>query len=211
MMKKIPFYKQSTEFTCDPACLIMAIKYFLPRTKINLDLELNIWRESYGIGIPGCMPQGLAYSASLRGLDSVIICRRSEMNKITLKMTNKEDIPISIYVSKKFFQGALRRKTKIIYKKPTLTDLQEYLSIGVPVVMINMNKLHGKNSPHWVVFTGYDDKHVWIHDPYMSNGNRTKINKDDFVSMMNDMKKLSGIEQRAIVFFKQDSSHVLGD
>ncbi len=53
-MKKlnIPFWPQSTNFTCDPACLMMALKFFRRGTKFSQHLEFDIWRKSYGIGIP---------------------------------------------------------------------------------------------------------------------------------------------------------------
>src|SRR3989338_10397212 len=122
MKLDIPFYSQSTEFTCDPACLMMALKYFYSEIELSKELEFDIWREAYGIGIPGCMPQGLAYSALVRGLNATLICKKEKIIEISEKIAQGENKKIALFTSKKLFEKAKINGMTIIDKTPDLTD-----------------------------------------------------------------------------------------
>ncbi|MBI4162371.1 MAG: peptidase C39 family protein, partial [Candidatus Aenigmarchaeota archaeon] len=146
----IPFYRQSTSFTCDPACLMMALKYFYPKIRLSQELEFDIWRESYGIGIPGCMPQGIAYSTLIRKLNAIVICRRNAINKIPRKIAKGENKQIAELTSKELFRKAASNGMKLIDKSPDIKDIEFLLEKGqVPIIMVNMKLLHNIDSPHW--------------------------------------------------------------
>lgn len=205
MKLDVPFYAQSTSFTCDPACLMMVLKYF--DTKINLshELEFDIWRESYGIGIPGCMPQGLAYSALLRGLNSTVVCKKKGFVQISRKLATGENRKISLLTSKNLLEKAKLKGMNIIDKDPDLKIIENTLNKNqIPIVMVHMNLLHRIDSPHWVVVTGVDDKNIWINNPYSKNGKNVKVSKTDFLSMMDDLKKYSKIEKRMLLVSKEE-------
>ncbi len=67
----IPFYEQQTDFTCGPACIMMAMAWRDATVRLDLALELNLWREATTIfmtsGHGGCDPFGLAVSLRRRG------------------------------------------------------------------------------------------------------------------------------------------------
>jgi predicted double-glycine peptidase len=42
---KVPFYRQNYDFTCGPASLMMAMKYFDKQLRLTKDLEIDVWRE----------------------------------------------------------------------------------------------------------------------------------------------------------------------
>jgi Peptidase_C39 like family/Acetyltransferase (GNAT) family len=42
----VPYYIQTLEFTCGPACLTMAMKYHDPRLPFDRSLELRLWKEA---------------------------------------------------------------------------------------------------------------------------------------------------------------------
>src|SRR3989344_3969121 len=134
----VPFYRQSTDFTCDPACLMMALKYFFPRTKFSQELEFDIWREAYGIGIPGCMPQGLAFSALLRNLKAALICRKENIIQISDKLAIGENKEISLSTSRILLEKSKEKGMEIIDKLPDLNDIEKALRNNkIPLVMIN--------------------------------------------------------------------------
>lgn len=200
MRLNIPFYPQSTEFTCDPACLMMALKYF-NFLNFSRELEFDIWREAYGIGIPGCMPQGLAFSALARGLKVSLICKRENIIQISEKLAKGEDREIALFTSKKLFEKT--KEMNVIDKNPELKDIEEaLLSNKIPLVMMHMDLLHKIDSPHWVVVTGFDKKNVWINDPYNKNGKDVLVKKNKFLEMMNDLEKYSEIGKRMLVVWK---------
>ncbi len=200
----IPFYAQSTSFTCDPACLMMALKYFNPNVRLSQELEFDIWRESYGIGVPGCMPQGLAYSALIRKLNATIICRRSTVNKTSGKIAKGENKRIAESTSKELFKKAASKGMELINKETDVEDIEVALGKGqIPLIMVNMKLLHNIDSPHWIVATGFDNNHVWINDPYNKKGKDVRISKKNLECMMADLKKHSGLDQRILILSKR--------
>jgi predicted double-glycine peptidase len=73
----VPYYAQTLEFTCGPACLMMAMKYHDPGLTLDRSLELTLWKEATLIfmtsGLGGCGPFGLAVAAQRRGLATRVI------------------------------------------------------------------------------------------------------------------------------------------
>ena len=43
--ERVPFYPQTLEFTCGPACLLMAMKALNPLQMVDRKEELRLWRE----------------------------------------------------------------------------------------------------------------------------------------------------------------------
>ena len=67
-----PYYRQTLEFTCGPACLLMALGWADPDFHPSRAAEVQLWREATTIfmmsGPGGCEPFGLAVSAYESGL-----------------------------------------------------------------------------------------------------------------------------------------------
>ena len=67
-----PYYRQTLEFTCGPACLLMALGWADPDFHPSRVAEVQLWRESTTIfmtsGLGGCEPYGLAVTLAKRGL-----------------------------------------------------------------------------------------------------------------------------------------------
>ena len=67
----VPYYQQTTDFTCGAACLLMAMGALTPGREALRREELQIWREATTVfmtsGHGGCSPQGLALAAWRRG------------------------------------------------------------------------------------------------------------------------------------------------
>ena len=63
----VPFYRQSYDFTCGPACMIMAMKAIDPQLKPSRELEIDLWREANLIEAYATSHHGLAMAAHRRG------------------------------------------------------------------------------------------------------------------------------------------------
>ena len=76
----VPWFKQSTSFTCGPVALMMAMAAVKPDLPCNRDMELDIWREATTIfmtsGHGGCHPAGLALAAVRRGFSAEVFINR---------------------------------------------------------------------------------------------------------------------------------------
>lgn len=167
--QKIPYYQQKTDFTCGPACLLMAMKSFSPKLETSLGEELEIWREATTIfmtsGHGGCGPQGLAMAALNRGYKvNLYISHTDVLFLDTVRNQEKKDI---ITLVQKGFEAKLAKKRVPIHRKRlTLNDLKEILKKGgVPITLISTHHFDKNRIPHWVVITAYDDQFVYIHDP----------------------------------------------
>ncbi|MEJ2576986.1 MAG: GNAT family N-acetyltransferase/peptidase C39 family protein [Gammaproteobacteria bacterium] len=76
-LARVPYYRQTLDFTCGPAALIMAMKALDPGLRPDRMLELRLWREATTIfmtsGHGGCGPFGLALAAARRGFRVEVI------------------------------------------------------------------------------------------------------------------------------------------
>jgi ribosomal protein S18 acetylase RimI-like enzyme len=170
---KVPYYRQTTDFTCGPASLLMAMAALDKKISMSQNHELDLWREATTIfmlsGHGGCGPRGLALAAYRRGfevelhlstkegmfLDSV----RSEKKKAVLKLVH-EDFKLKVQ--------AARIKTH--YKPVTLTILKDRLKKGqIPIFLISSYQITQTKTPHWVVVSGLDDQFIYLHDPDMDD------------------------------------------
>jgi ribosomal protein S18 acetylase RimI-like enzyme len=166
---KVPFYQQKTDFTCGPACLMMAMKAFEPKRELALSEELQIWREATTIfmtsGHGGCGPQGLALSALTRGFKAELYLSHSDALFVdTVRSQEKKEI---ITLVQEDFEKKLKKKRVRIHRKRlTLADLRQILDKGgIPILLISTYHFDRNRIPHWVVITAYDDHFIYLHDP----------------------------------------------
>ncbi|MFJ2709524.1 ribosomal protein S18-alanine N-acetyltransferase [Pseudomonas sp. NPDC087346] len=164
---RVPFYSQTTDFTCGPACLLMAMGALQSERLLERREELQIWREATTVfmtsGHGGCSPQGLALAAWRRGfavtlqlslagplfLDGV----RDEHKKDVMRLVHDE------------FSAQLH-ETDVEQLIGAQLNLPTVLAAGgQPLVLISSYRLTRSKSPHWVVVTDCDEDFVYLHDP----------------------------------------------
>ena len=128
--KTIPGYQQTTEFTCGPASLLMAMNNQNSDIAMSQESELDIWREATTIfmtsGHGGCHPIGLALAANKRGFETSVFLNTQEPLFLegvrSLKKKN-----IMHVVHDQFLDQALKQKVEIIYGK---ISFLQYLEKG---------------------------------------------------------------------------------
>ncbi|MDT8375354.1 MAG: GNAT family N-acetyltransferase/peptidase C39 family protein [Mariprofundaceae bacterium] len=167
----VPFYAQTLEFTCGPACLMMAMKSLSPKIKLDRILELRLWRESTSIfmtsGHGGCSPYGLALSARQRGYQVTLFVRRDpEMFVESVRSEEKREV-IRI-VQGDFIREIGRSDIQMRDRPLTSSEMEKHFRSGaIPIVLISSYRFTGDKSPHWVVVTGFDERFIYIHEPYV--------------------------------------------
>ena len=168
---KVPYYRQTLEFTCGPAALIMAMQALDPGMKVNRELEITLWRESTTVfmtsGIGGCTPFGLALAAVHRGFKaSLHTSSGADFFQDSVRSPVKKEV-IKL-VQKGFIRELREHQVPISHKPVSLEMLQRRMADGaIPIVLISSYRIYGDKAPHWVVVTGYDDRFVRVHDPYV--------------------------------------------
>jgi predicted double-glycine peptidase len=167
---KVPYYAQTLEFTCGPACLMMALKYYHPETTLNRALELALWREATLVfmtrGLGGCGPFGMASAAARRGLRALVVQSKPVVPFLYSVRTRAKREVIRLVHEQNLIEsermGVVRR-----YGNFDVGLIRAVLERGaVPIVLISLYRLYGSKEPHWVVVTGCDERYVYLHDPY---------------------------------------------
>jgi ribosomal protein S18 acetylase RimI-like enzyme len=168
---RVPFYEQTLDFTCGPSALMMAMKALDPAVELNRSLELHLWRESTTIfmtsGHGGCGPYGLALAAYRRGFDVEIYVNeegvllvdsvRSPEKKEVMRLVQEDFIAEIDALPIEFHHGALN-----------VDELQQKFEAGgIPIVLISSYRIYHEKFPHWVVVTGFEEKYIYVHDPFV--------------------------------------------
>jgi ribosomal protein S18 acetylase RimI-like enzyme len=174
VLLEVPFYAQTLDFTCGPACLIMAMRYLGSNKKMTRVLETELWREATTIfmmsGHGGCSAEGLAVAALKRGYDATIYTRDTNIpfvDSVRAK-SKKEIITLS---HQEFVQDIKKLGGDIRVGNFTDADVMEAINQGhLPLLLVSSYSLYDKKVPHWVVISGFDDEHLYLHDPWIPKG-----------------------------------------
>lgn len=171
-MARVPYYEQTLEFTCGPAALLMAMQALDPDLQADRKLELRLWRESTTIfmtaGHGGCGPYGLALSAYHRGFD-VDLYVGDESALFVDSVRSEEKKEVIRLVQEDFLQEIESSPgITVTYRALSVDELQaEFEAGGIPVVLISSYRIYHEKFPHWVVVTGFDERFIYAHDPYI--------------------------------------------
>ena len=191
--RKVPFYAQTTDFTCGPACLLMAMKSLQRNFRKSRNLEVQIWREATTIfmtsGHGGCGPHGLALAASKRSFGVELYLSTKDILFInSVRRDFKKEI-IKI-VHEEFLRQIKSEKIPIHYGAMKWNKLRRIIENGgVPLVLISSYRLTDTKNPHWVVITGISEDFIFFNDPYVEKEQDLIANidipvrKDEFEAM----------------------------
>jgi len=171
----VPFYRQASQFTCGPASLMMAMKYFRPSIQLSLALELDIWRESNLVESYGTSKEGLALAAARRGFSVYTIGltrRHSFVDAIADKIpaVNNEILELLYKDTRSKFR-AMRLEN--VCSKIELGTIRRILQRShVPVILTNTSLFGDEDAlPHWVVLSGYSEGDWYVNNPLADRPN----------------------------------------
>ncbi|MBQ1784817.1 MAG: GNAT family N-acetyltransferase/peptidase C39 family protein [Gammaproteobacteria bacterium] len=165
----LPYYRQTTPFTCGAACVLMATAQVADDERINRARELAIWREATTIfmttGHGGCSPHGLALAAWRRGFDSQVWVSSKETPFIdTVRVAEKRTVMELVH--DEFMLELAEAAIPVVEQAPTVERLKQALADGwVPIVLISTWRFDQRKVPHWVAVLGVANGMVYIHDP----------------------------------------------
>lgn len=170
-MVRVPYYEQTLEFTCGPAAIMMAMKALTDSVEMSRETEIRIWRESTTVfmtsGHGGCGAHGLALSAYHRGFD-VELYVKDDMPMFVDSVRSAEKKEVIRLVQDGFIQEVAALPISQHYTKLGVEELKkQFNSGGIPIVMISSYLIYKEKSPHWVVVTGFDDRFIYVHDPFV--------------------------------------------
>ncbi len=167
----VPYYRQTLDFTCGPASLMMAMKTLDPSLVLDRSLEIRLWRESTTVfmtsGHGGCGPYGLALAAQHRGFD-VDVYVNEEGALFIDSVRSEEKKEVMRLVQDDFLDEITHRNLPLAYRPLALDEMKARFENGaILLVLISSYRIYHEKFPHWVVVTGFDDRFVYVHDPYV--------------------------------------------
>lgn len=192
---KVPWYQQTTGFTCGPASLLMAMAALDSSVELSQTTELDIWREATTIfmtsGHGGCHPLGLALAGKKRGFHTQVFI--NQQGPLFLEgVRDPEKKRIMALVHSQFEQQSHNEHIRILHRDVTQLDIEHAIKKGAIVLaLISSYRLDRKKAPHWVTITAYDEACFYINDPDPSLEEQTGLDCEDLPIARGDFASMS--------------------
>lgn len=164
-----PWYQQTTEFTCGPASLMMAMAALDKDYVLSQEKELALWRRATTIfmtsGHGGCHPVGLALAAVDEGFSSEVWINRT-FPLFTDGVRTAHKKAIVEVVEQSFLDEAGLKHIPVTISEWKIESVDNLLAEGAAVMcLISTYAFDKKKAPHWVTVTASDQRCFYIHDP----------------------------------------------
>ncbi len=164
-----PYFHQSTEFTCGPACMMMALAWANPSWRPDPATEFKLWREATTIamaaGPGGCEPYGVAVTLKRHGLLPEIYV--SQPGPYLLNTSRSEETRRVMRLAQAEFHreaGELSIPTHLT--PPGESVLMRAFDTGAAVLaMVAGYHMVRRKVPHWVFAFGRQGRNILLHDP----------------------------------------------
>ncbi len=169
----VPYYPQSTEFTCGAAAMMMAMGAFDPALALDRRLELRLWRQATTIfmtaGLGGCDPVGMAVALARHGYAAEVFVNTHDL--LFLDSVRDPEKRAVMTVAQEDFRDQAKGLGVPLHRRPLSRGaLREALDGGaVVLVLLSLYRMLRSRTPHWVVAIAHADRRVFIHDPWIED------------------------------------------
>ncbi|BBF91634.1 ribosomal protein S18-alanine N-acetyltransferase [Blastochloris tepida] len=169
-----PYFQQTTDFTCGPACMLMALAWADRSLRPRRSLELKLWRDSTTIfmtsGPGGCDPYGLAVTLKHRGLDpEVRVSHAGPYFLDGVRSPEKKDVM-------RVVQEGFREEAHDLGISDSAGPLADFGAVldgaTLALVLVSGYRMYRRKEPHWVLAFGRDERHIFVHDPWLEAESR---------------------------------------
>jgi hypothetical protein len=204
---KIPYYAQSAEFTCGPACVLMVFKLLNPHLKLTRTLEFEVWRQCNMIGVRGADPFGMSVPLLDAGYEVHLVTQRKRMidselwrNRLREHEFTSEDANLAVFGAAENRKRALSRGLTVEYGRVTVERVAVSLGEGlIPIALVHMGVVHQLDIPHWAVVTDAGEDHIAFNDPYPPKGGKNiRVSREEFQKMLDDVGTRIGLSPSVI-------------
>ncbi len=187
-----PWYQQTTDFTCGPSALMMAMCALNNRFEMTQEKELSLWRTATTIfmmsGHGGCHPVGLALAAVNEGYAAKVVINQDVPLFVDgVRDANKKAIVEN--VESQFMAEARNKGISVEITDWRVDTIDQTLKAGGAVLcLISTYAFDKKKVPHWVAVTSCDAHCYYLHDPDASEGQPVEyqhipVAREDFLRL----------------------------
>ena len=208
----VPYYNQTTDFTCGPSSLLMAMKTLDSKVDFSRTHELQLWREANTIfmgsaGHGGCGATGLALAAHRRGF-AVEVWVNHKGTLLGSRPQDKDRAKVMTLLQQADLTEMKRLAIPYRIGARSIDQLRHDMADGaLPVVLVSMHYIHKDPTAHWVVVTGIDDDNVTVNDPWISkNLGHTRRKVTDYVVPRSEFPAMTAYgprKERATVLLRR--------
>ncbi|MDX1588023.1 MAG: GNAT family N-acetyltransferase/peptidase C39 family protein [Oleiphilaceae bacterium] len=207
----LPYYPQSTAFTCGPAALMMAMHHRNPRRPLDRKEELRVWREANTVymttGPAGTSPFGLALAARHRGFSARVWASHLD-SPFMDGVRSAEKQTIMQLAHETFLEDCHEAGVEVEKRELYLNDLPGLLAQGwTLVLLISTWRLNRNKAPHWVWLVDMDDHHAYFNDPDIDSDNHQAAIDNRFMPVrleeLDAMTRYGKRRYRAAVLIRQ--------
>lgn len=165
----LPFYSQTTPFTCGPAALMMALHHHNKNRPLDRAEEVQLWREATTVymttGLGGTSPFGLAAAAARRGFEAAVWASHLDVPFLSsVRSAHKRELMTLVH--QQFIRQCGELGVGLAERELRLEDVRRLLDDGwALLVLISTWRLNRNKAPHWVWLVSMDDDHAYLNDP----------------------------------------------
>lgn len=166
--RALPYYRQTTEYSCGPVALLMAQAGERSDATITRDEELRLWRAA--AHLPGCGPIGLGLHVDRDVFDPEVFVS-TERQILHEYLTDPMSIEVRALVDAQDEAAAREQGLAVQHRLLTVDEIAQEVAAGHPVLLlIDEFPWHGEAGPHWVTVHSFRDGAFLLHDPWIDAG-----------------------------------------
>ena len=169
--RNVAYYAQTTDFTCGPAAMMIAMAAVGREVAFSRRLEFELWREANGIYLAtapgGCDPLGIAVALARRGLEvSVHVSRPGPYFMAGQRKAQSREIMKAVQAV--FRDEAAELNIPVHHAPLSREAMIAALDRGaVAITLISTYRMYRTLNPHWIVAYDHDADCIFAHDPFV--------------------------------------------
>lgn len=172
-LANVPYYRQTLDFTCGPACLMMAMAALCLDSPLDRKQELRLWREATTIfmtsGHGGCGPYGLGLAAAKRGFETRIWVSDTGVHLVE-SVRSEDKREVMTLVQEEMLEELAGLGVPVREGPLDLAEIEKRNASGeMIIILISSWQIYEARVPHWVLITGFDERFVYLHDPFIDD------------------------------------------
>jgi hypothetical protein len=165
----VPYMRQTTDFTCGAASLVMLMARAGLVAEPTRARELALWRQA--TTVVACDPYGLAVTAAGQGLHPLVTISTGEA-LFTEDLGSEQERQLRAYIQEGFRDEAGQWGIETQARAFDIADLRSVLAAGgAALVLVDTLLVTGDLCPHWIFVHGLHQdaeagEYFLIHDPW---------------------------------------------